>query len=100
LDPEEAIETTIQPTLSDTLGPTVAKSLLTKATLAYVTAVGGKAQRYHALVDSICSDERVIETWGEVAAAKQASEWKNLVTLEPQTVVLLRHPASSDEVPR
>lgn len=100
MDPEEAIETKIQPTLSDTLGPTVAKSLLTRATLAYVTAVGGKAQRYRVLVDSICSDERVIQTWGEVGAAKQANQWKNLVTLEPQSVVLLTHPASSDDLPR
>jgi hypothetical protein len=100
LDPEEAIEAKIEPTLSDTLGPTVAKSLLTRATLAYVTAVGGKAQRYRALVESICSDERVIQTWAEVGAAKQANEWKNLVTLEPQTVVLLTHNASSDEAPR
>jgi hypothetical protein len=100
VDPEEAIESQIEPRLGDAFGPTIARSLLTMATLAYVTAVGGKTQRYHALVDSICSDQRVVRTWGEPAAARQAREWKDLVALEAETVVLLTQRASSEELPR
>ena len=98
--PEEAIETQIEPRLTDALGPTVTKSLLTMATLAYVTAVGGKTQRYRAFVDSICSDERVHQRWGEAAAASQAGEWKALVAPEPESVVLFTNRASPEEFPR
>jgi hypothetical protein len=100
MDPEEAIETQIEPKLIPAFGSTITRSLLTMATLAYVTAVGGKTHRYCALVDSICSNERVVQQWGEAVAARQASEWKTLVPTEPESVVVLTHRASSEESPR
>ena len=87
MDVEEAIASAVEPRLFDEFGPSTGRSLLTMATLAYVTTVGGKTQRYRAFVDSICSDERVVKRWGRAAAARQAREWKDLVPLEPSIVV-------------
>jgi len=87
MDVESAIDTRIEPVLMDTFGLSVARSLLTMATLAYATTVGGKVQRYRAFVDSVCTDERVLEKWGEAAAASKAKEWRDLVPLEPTVVV-------------
>jgi len=56
--------------------------------------VGGKVQRYRAFVDCICADEGVVQKWGEAAAARQAKKWKDLVPLEPETVVIVTPPAS------
>jgi hypothetical protein len=95
MDVEKAIEAKIEPELRDAFGPSVARSLLTIATLSYITTVGGKTQRYRAFVDSICTDERVVQKWGEVATARQAQEWKQLVPAERDRVVVLS-PIASD----
>ncbi|TKJ29898.1 MAG: hypothetical protein CEE40_06860 [Chloroflexi bacterium B3_Chlor] len=89
MDVEKAIGAKIEPKLRDAFGPTITRSLLTMATLAYVTTVGPKVQRYRALVDSICSDEGVVQQWGEANSAKQAREWKELVRLDSETVVIV-----------
>jgi hypothetical protein len=89
MDVEKAIATEIEPKLNDVFGLSTTRALLTMATLAYVTNVGGKIQRYRAFVDSICTDDRVVREWGEAVAAKQAKEWKDLVPLEPETVGVL-----------
>ncbi len=94
MDVEKAIATEIEPKLRNVLGLSTTRTLLTMATLAYLTNVGGKIQRYRAFVDSICSDEGVIDKWGEAAAAKQAEEWKALVPLESETVATLASEAS------
>ena len=91
---EKAIATEIEPKLNDVFGLSTTRSLLTMATLAYVTSAGGKIQRYRALVDSICSDELVIDRWGEATAAKQAKDWKDLVPLEPDIAVIVAPQAS------
>lgn len=94
MDVEKAIETEMEAKLKDALGLSTTRSLLTMATLDYVTTVGGKVQRYRAFVDCICADERVVQKWGEAAAARQAKEWKDLVPLEPETVVIVTPPVS------
>ncbi len=94
MDVEESIEAKIEPKLRDAFDVRTTKSLLTMATLAYVTTVGGQVQRYRAFVDSICSDERVVQKWGKAGAARQAQEWKDLVSLEREDVVVLPRRAS------
>jgi hypothetical protein len=89
MDIETAIETEIGPVLVNTFGVSVGKCLMTLATLAYVTAGGGQTQRYRAFVDSVCSDKRVVRQWGEDEAVRRAKEWKDLVPLEPETVVVV-----------
>jgi hypothetical protein len=80
MDTEAAIETRIKPQLIDSFGPHVAKSLLTLATLSYVVTSGDERRKYKAFVHSICSDDRVLSTWGERAVARQIEEWEALLT--------------------
>jgi hypothetical protein len=94
MDVETAIDKEIEPVLARDFGPSFSKCLLTMATLAYVTSSGGQTQRYRALVESVCSGERVLQQWGEERAARQAREWKDLVPLEPEPVVILTSPSS------
>ncbi len=89
MDVETAIETEIEPVLVRDYGTSFSRRLLTMATLAYVTSGGRKTQRYRAFVDSICSNEKILQEWGEQRAASQAREWKDLVPLEPEPVVVL-----------
>ena len=94
MDVETAIETRIEPVLAETFGPSFSRCLATMATLDFITASGGKTLRYRAFVDSVCSSERVLEKWGPELAKKKCQEWKDLVPLEPQPVVILA-PTSS-----
>jgi len=89
MDVETAIEMQIEPVLAETFGPSFARCLATMATLDFITAGGGKTLRYRAFVDSVCSSERVLEKWGPELAKKQCQEWKDLVPLEPEHVVIL-----------
>lgn len=89
MDVEEAIQTKIEPHLEQSFGLSTTRSLLTMATLAYLTTVGGKTLRYRAFVDYLCSDERVTEEWGTTDAAQKAEEWKDLVPLRPESPVSL-----------
>jgi hypothetical protein len=94
MDVETAIEKEIEPLLARDFGSSFSRCLLTMATLAYVTSSGGKTQRYRAFVDSLCSGERVLQEWGPERAASQAGEWKDLVPLEPEPVVVLTSSSS------
>ncbi len=89
MDPETAIEEHIEPTLLGDFGLSQTKSLLAMATLAYVSAGGGKIRRYRAFVDSICSDQRVLDKWGQERAEQRSQDWKDLVPLQPEPVVIL-----------
>lgn len=86
MDTETAIETRIRPRLINTFGRRVANSLLTLATLSYVTAGGSEREKYKAFVRSICSDERVVSVWGEGVTARREEEWKALLGPEPRLV--------------
>jgi hypothetical protein len=79
MDPEAAIETRIERRLVDAFGRRVANSLLTLATVCYVTTNGNVRERYKAFVESVCSDDRVVSAWGEQGAARQKGEWEALV---------------------
>jgi hypothetical protein len=94
MDVEAAIETEIEPVLIDTFGVSLGRCLLTLGTLSYVTAGGGETQRYRALVDSVCGDARVLHRWGQEGVARRAREWKDLVPLEPDTVVIIDQQSS------
>jgi len=94
MDPESAIEDPIEPTLLGVFGRSQTKCLLAMATLAYVTAGGGKIRRYRAFVDSLCANEHLLRKWGPERAARQCQEWKDLVPLEPQSVIFLTDAAS------
>jgi hypothetical protein len=94
MDPETAIEDHIEPKLLEEFGLSRTRVLMTTATLAYVTTVGGKIVRYRAFLDSICSNRDVLRQWGDERSAKQCEEWKDLVPLDPEPVVILTGPPS------
>jgi hypothetical protein len=84
VDTETAIKTQIEPKLIDAFGRQVANSLLTRATLRYVTAQGGEESRYGAFVHAICTDTRLTQAWGTTSAAEQQETWRALLGPEPR----------------
>ena len=80
MDTETAIETRIKPQLVESFGDQVANSLLTLATIAYVTAQGDEKHKYRAFVRSICSDERVLSQWDNETITRQRKQWEALAT--------------------
>jgi len=94
VDPESAIEERIEPTLLEAFSRSETRCLLARATLSYVTAGGGKIRRYRAFVDSLCADESLLRQWGPERATRLCQEWRDLVPLEPQSVVVLTDAAS------
>lgn len=84
MDIEATIDANIRPRLIEVLGRQTANALLTKATLAYVSTDGTEGERIAAFIDTIRSDERVLEEWGEEMVATHAHEWISL--LKPQAL--------------
>lgn len=75
MDIEAIIETRIKPQLVEAFGRQTANSLLTQATLSYVSADGEEQERFEVFVKTICSDERVLEVWGQRGAAERVEDW-------------------------
>lgn len=83
MDTETAIKTQVEPKLIEAFGRHGANSLLTRATLCYVTAEGSEKNRYEAFVHSICSAARIVRAWGTTSAAEQENVWRALYGPEP-----------------
>jgi methylenetetrahydrofolate dehydrogenase (NADP+)/methenyltetrahydrofolate cyclohydrolase len=79
MDVEAVIDTKIRPQLIEAFGRQTANSLLTKATLAYVSTDGTEQERFETLVQTICSDERVLGVWGERGVAERIEDWHLLL---------------------
>ena len=80
---ETAIDREVTPKLTGAFSQQVVNSLLTRATLCYVTAGGDEKRRFKAFVRAICSDERVVSTWGVEGTAEQEADWVSLIASEP-----------------
>ncbi|MFN2244158.1 MAG: bifunctional 5,10-methylenetetrahydrofolate dehydrogenase/5,10-methenyltetrahydrofolate cyclohydrolase [Anaerolineae bacterium] len=70
------IDDTIKPQLIEALGRQATNSILTQATLSYVSRDGTEDERYEAFLESILSDERVTETMSEEIIAERLKEWR------------------------
>ena len=70
------IDDTIKPQLIDALGRQAANSILTQATLTYVSTDGTEQERYEAFLQSICADERVAKTMDEETIEEHLKEWR------------------------
>jgi methylenetetrahydrofolate dehydrogenase (NADP+)/methenyltetrahydrofolate cyclohydrolase len=70
------IDDTIKPQLIEAVGRQAANSILTQATLAYVSRDGTEDERYESFLDSIFSDERVTEIMDDETIAERLKEWK------------------------
>lgn len=75
------IDDTIKPQLIEALGRQATNSILTQATLAYVSTDGTEEERYEAFLQSICADERVTEMLDEEAIAERLKEWRLTFTV-------------------
>jgi methylenetetrahydrofolate dehydrogenase (NADP+)/methenyltetrahydrofolate cyclohydrolase len=83
MDIEATIEASIEPEMIEALGRQIANSVLTQATLAYVSTDGTESERIRAFVDAVRSDENVMGAWGEEALADLVQEWTGRLSLEP-----------------
>jgi methylenetetrahydrofolate dehydrogenase (NADP+)/methenyltetrahydrofolate cyclohydrolase len=83
MDIEATIEASIKPEMIEALGRQMANSVLTQATLAYVSTDGTESERIEAFVDAIRSDEQVMGAWGEEALADLVQEWIGRLSPEP-----------------
>jgi len=70
------IDDTIKPQLIEALGRQAANSILTQATLAYVSTDGTEEERYEAFLQSICADERVTQIMDEKTLEERLKEWR------------------------
>jgi methylenetetrahydrofolate dehydrogenase (NADP+)/methenyltetrahydrofolate cyclohydrolase len=70
------IDDTIKPQLIEAVGRQAANSILTQATLAYVSRDGTEDERYEAFLESILSDERVTEIMDTEMISERLKEWK------------------------
>jgi methylenetetrahydrofolate dehydrogenase (NADP+)/methenyltetrahydrofolate cyclohydrolase len=76
MDTEGFIDTVLRPQLIEAFGLPLANSLLTKATLTYVSTDGTEQERYDAFVEALLSDERVQQVWDTAAVAENRTQWK------------------------
>jgi methylenetetrahydrofolate dehydrogenase (NADP+)/methenyltetrahydrofolate cyclohydrolase len=74
---ESLIDTSIKPQLIEAFGRQLANSLLTQATLAYVSTDGSEGDRLEAFLQVIRFDERVIGGWGEAGIALRMEQWRS-----------------------
>ena len=80
MDIETAIKTRIEPQLIKAFGQRTANSLLSMATISYVTTGGTEKERCWAFIHSICTDARVLNKCNEESSARWEEDWLNLVT--------------------
>ena len=73
---EGFIDSHIRPQLVEAFGRHTANSLLTQATLTYVSTDGIEQERYEAFLQSVISDPRVREAWGDTGTADKLKEWR------------------------
>ena len=79
MDIENIIDTQIKPQLIETFGRQTANSLLTRATLAYVSTDGSEPERFEVFVKTISSDQRVLDAWGKQGTAERVEDWHLLL---------------------
>jgi len=84
------IDNTIKPQLIEIVGRQAANSILTQATLAYVSTDGAEDERYDAFLQNICADERVIDILGEEAIAERLREWRLRFTIHKAQMAILQ----------
>jgi methylenetetrahydrofolate dehydrogenase (NADP+)/methenyltetrahydrofolate cyclohydrolase len=94
VDVEDIIEVTIRPQLIETFGRQVSNSLITQATLAYVSTDGTEPEKFEVFVQTICSDQRVVNEWGRTGAAKRVEDWN----LELQDALLAQQTTKGESM--
>lgn len=78
MDAKTARETVMRPQLLEVFGTGGTNLLITKATSAGISG-NGEAEKLMLMVDSICSDSKVIKMWGNAETVKKKNEWLRLL---------------------
>jgi hypothetical protein len=74
MDAKTVRETIIKLRLVDVLGIAIANTLVTKSIAAGMT--GGTEQgKLKLMIEAICSDQKVVGTWGAAQTEKQKQAW-------------------------
>ncbi len=84
------IDDTIKPQLIGALGRQAANSILTQATLAYVSKDGTEEERYEVFLQSICADERVTQIMDEETLEERLKEWRLRFTVHKAQLAIQR----------
>ena len=78
MDARTARETVIKPKLEEVLGNAMASSLLTMSIGAGMSGTN-EHEKLQLMVNSICTDKRVVGMWGAAQTERQRREWSALV---------------------
>ncbi len=80
MDPMVALDTAVKAILEDTFGKGIAMLIVANASNdAHTPVFGLSKDDYRRLVEAICCDPRVQQTWGEAGTKAQMEEWMKLV---------------------
>ena len=80
MDPMVALDTAVKARLEDTFGKGIAMLIVANASNdAHTPIFGLSKDDYRRLVEVICCDSRVKETWGEAGTKAQLEDWMRLV---------------------
>ena len=74
MDAKEVRESIIKPKLAEVFGNIIANALVSKAAVAGMKGSTDK-EKLTLIVESICSDQKVVGMWGEAQTNKQKNEW-------------------------
>ena len=78
MEAKEVREKIIKPKLAEFFGNIIANALVSKAAIAGMKGSSDK-EKLRLMVESVCSDQKVIGIWGMAQTNKQKNEWLNLI---------------------
>lgn len=79
MDYKELVDQHVRPALNDSFGAAMATMIFASASnTAGVPIMGISRPQYVALVEAVCTDQRVIDMWGSMGSADRRREWSAL----------------------
>ena len=82
MDSKEVVDQVVKPKLTEVFGGMMCSMIVSKAytsTFKIVAKSQTPLDTYKLVIESICSNPKVIAMWGENGANKQKEEWINLI---------------------
>jgi hypothetical protein len=79
-NPSYIINSLVKPELEDAFGTALtARIILTARDSSNCPIVGMTSEDCYRLIEAICSDDRVVSTWGNEVAQERMLRWKNKI---------------------
>jgi len=82
MDSKEVVDQIVKPKLTEVFGRIACSIIVSNAYSGTFKAVSNSVSpidTYKLVIESICSNSKVIAMWGENGAEKQKNEWLNLI---------------------